>query len=117
MRKIIYLISPDNINFRFYISLDKVLSFGNVKFFQLRTKNIKKDKLFKIIKKLKKITKKHKVIFILNDDYKYAFKIKADGCHMGQSDGSLKDARKKLKNKILGVTCHSSKDLAYNALK
>ena len=94
MRKIIYLISPDNINFRFYISLDKVLSFGNVKFFQLRTKNIKKDKLFKIIKKLKKITKKHKVIFILNDDYKYAFKIKADGCHMGQSDGSLKDARK-----------------------
>ena len=117
MRKIIYLISPDNINFKFYISLDKVLSFGNVKFFQLRTKNIKKDKLFKIIKKLKKITKKHKVIFILNDDYKYAFKIKADGCHMGQSDGSLKDARKKLKNKILGVTCHSSKDLAYNALK
>ena len=31
-------------------------------------------------------------------------KIKADGCHMGQLDGSFKVARKKLKGKILGIT-------------
>ena len=30
---------------------------------------------------------------------------------MGQLDGSIKDARKKLKNKILGITCHNSKKL------
>ena len=31
---------------------------------------------------------------------------------MGQLDGSIKMAKKKLKNKILGVTCHNSKILA-----
>ena len=117
MRKIIYLISPDKIDIKFYLNLNKVLSFGNVKFFQLRAKNIKKEKLLKIIKKLKKITKKHEVKFIFNDDYKFALKIKADGCHMGQSDGSFKNARKKLKGKIFGITCHSSKKLALDALK
>ena len=38
-----------------------------------------------------------------------------DGCHMGQLDGSFKIARSKLKNKILGITCHNSKILAKNA--
>ena len=46
-----------------------------------------------------------------------AIKIKADGCHMGQQDGSLKIARKKLKKKILGVTCHNSIQLAKHASK
>ena len=36
---------------------------------------------------------------------------------MGQLDGSYKNAKKKLKNKILGVTCHNSKILAKNAIK
>ena len=34
---------------------------------------------------------------------------------MGQNDGSFKAARKKLKNKILGITCHNSKILAIEA--
>ena len=44
-------------------------------------------------------------------------KIKADGCHIGQLDGSFKIARKKLKGKILGITCHNSKVLAKDAIK
>ena len=36
---------------------------------------------------------------------------------MGQLDGSFKIARNKLKNKILGITCHNSKKLAKNAIK
>ena len=36
---------------------------------------------------------------------------------MGQHDGSIKMAKKKLRNKILGVTCHNSKILASNAIK
>ena len=36
---------------------------------------------------------------------------------MGQQDGSFKTARYKLKNKILGITCHNSKTLAKNAIK
>ena len=54
--------------------------------------------------------------FIINDNFILAIKAKADGCHMGQLDGSIKTAKKKLKNKILGVTCHSSKIHAKNAI-
>ena len=71
----------------------------------------------KIAIKIKKITHKHKVKFIVNDDYILASKVKTDGCHLGQLDGSIKVARNKLKKKILGVTCHGSKTLAKNALK
>jgi len=117
LRKKVYLISPNKINKNFYESLNKVLSFGNSAFFQLRLKNTSKNKIMKEATKIKKITKKYKVKFIINDDYKLAIKVKADGCHMGQLDGSFNAARKKLKNKILGITCHNSKLLAMDALQ
>ena len=117
MKKLVYLISPGKINKKFYNSLNAVLSQGNVKFFQLRLKKIKANRFLKIAKKIKKITSRHKVKFIVNDNFNLAIKVKADGCHMGQFDGSIKIAKKKLKNKILGVTCHNSKILANNAIK
>ena len=117
MKRFIYLISPSKINKSFYLNLDKVLSFKNVKFFQLRLKNIKISELLKIIKKVKKITSKHNVQFIINDNYNLVHRTQTHGCHMGQLDGSFKKARKKLKNKILGITCHNSKNLAKKAAK
>ena len=117
MKKFLYLISPNKINKKFYSNLDIVLSYGNVKFFQLRLKKVKNNNLLSIASKIRKITFKHKVKFIINDDYILASKSKADGCHMGQLDGSIKIAKKKLKNKILGVTCHNSKILAVNAIR
>ena len=117
MKRLVYLISPNKINQNFYTSLDKVLSFKNVKFFQLRLKNVSQKDLINICKKIKKITTKHKVKFIINDNYALTSKIRANGCHMGQHDGSFKIARKKLKGKILGITCHNSKILTNEAIK
>ena len=116
MKKLVYLISPNRINDKFYLDLDKVLSHKNVSFFQLRLKKIKKIKLLKIINQIKKITSKHKVKLIINDNFILANRVKANGCHMGQLDGSFKIARKELKDKILGITCHNSKKLAKNAI-
>ena len=115
LKRLVYLLSPNKINQNFYTSLDKVLSFKNVKFFQIRLKNVGQKDLVSICKKIKKITTKHKVKFIINDSYALTSKIKANGCHMGQQDGSFKIARKKLKGKILGITCHNSKILANEA--
>ena len=117
LKKLVYLISPNKIDQNFYSCLDKVLSFKNVRFFQLRLKNVSQKKLINISKKIKRITTKHKVNFIINDYYLLTSKIKADGCHMGQLDGSFKIARKKLKGKILGITCHNSEILAKDAIK
>ena len=116
MKRLVYLISPNKINDKFYLDLDKVLSHKNVSFFQLRLKKIKKNNLLGIINKIKKITSKHKVKLIINDNFILAKRVKANGCHMGQLDGSFKIARKELKDKILGITCHNSKKLAKNAI-
>jgi thiamine-phosphate pyrophosphorylase len=116
LRRSLYLISPNKINQNFYNSLDKVLSFNNVNFFQLRLKNVSQKKIINISKKIRRITVKHKVKFIINDNYTLVSKIKANGCHMGQQDGSFKIVRKKLKGKILGITCHNSKVLANKAI-
>ena len=117
MKKFIYLISPKKINNNFYNNLDKVLSYGNVKFFQLRLKNTKINIVSRIAEKIQKLTKKNNVKFILNDNYNLALKVNIDGCHMGQLDGSHKIARIKLKKKILGITCHNSISLAEKATK
>ena len=107
MKKLVYLISPNKIDHNFFASLDKVLSFKNVKFFQLRLKNSSQKKLLNFSKRIMKITTKHKVKFIINDNFILTLKVNADGCHMGQHDGSFLKARKKLKNKIFGITCHN----------
>ena len=117
LKRSVYLISPNKINQKFFSTLDKVLSFKNVNFFQLRLKNVSQKKLIYICGKIKKITTKYKVKFIINDNYDLTSKVKANGCHMGQQDGSFKIARKKLKGKILGITCHNSKVLANEAIE
>jgi thiamine-phosphate pyrophosphorylase len=117
LKKFVYLISPNRIYKKFYRDLNEVLSYGNVKFFQLRLKNIKLKNLIIISNKIKKITLKYKVKLLINDNYIAALKSKADGCHMGQLDGSVKVVKNKLKGKVIGVTCHNSKILAKKAAK
>tara|TARA_A100001011_G_scaffold167465_1_gene176279 strand:+ start:8412 stop:9014 length:603 start_codon:yes stop_codon:yes gene_type:complete len=117
LRKIVYLISPEKIDNDFYVNLSKVLVFRNVKFFQLRLKKEKKSRIIKITRKIKKITKKFKVKLIINDSPIISKITNADGCHLGQSDGAVFDAKKYLSRKIIGVTCHNSKSLAKIAIK
>ena len=117
MKQLVYLISPNKIYSDFYRDLEKVLSSKKVSFFQLRLKRKPKNLIIKIAKKIKKITKKYKVKFIINDDSKLAKKVGADGCHIGQLDNTVVSARKDVKKKIIGVTCHNSRELALKASK
>ena len=117
MKRLVYLISPNKIYSSFYKDLEKVLSSKRVSFFQLRLKNKSKNLIIKAAKKIKKITKKNKVKFIINDDSKLAKKVNADGCHVGQLDNMVSSARKDIGEGTIGVTCHNSKELALKASK
>ena len=119
MKRYIYLISPKNIkSSKFYKDLNSVLKTKTVKYFQLRIKNKTFSDLIKISRKIKKIVKKNNVKFIINDKPIVAKIIDADGCHIGQKDMDFAIARKILgKKKIIGVTCHNSKNLALIAKK
>ena len=119
MKRYIYLISPQKIRgARFYSKLDQVLKTNKVKYFQLRLKKISTLNLIKISRKIKKITRKNNVKFLINDKPTVARTVDADGCHIGQKDMNLMSCRKILgKNKIIGLTCHNSKKLALKAKK
>ncbi len=115
-KKFIYLISPKRINNKkFFDDLEIIFSLKKIKFFQLRLKAEENKKVIRLAKKIKKICKSYKVKFIINDNPIIAKKVGADGCHIGQKDMDIKKARKILKNKILGITCHNSIKLIKNA--
>jgi len=118
LKRFLYLISPSKISVNFYKDLEDILSTKKVKYFQIRLKKYSDSKIIRISKKVKTLTKKYKVKLIINDSPVLAKKINADGCHLGQSDVSIKDSRNLLKKeKIIGITCHGSKKLILNAIK
>ena len=116
-KKFIYLISPNKIENKFFSDLIKILKFKKVSFFQLRLKNISFKKKLLIGKKVKKICKKYNTKFLVNDDVHLAKELNSDGCHLGQKDMHILEAKKYLKNKIIGITCHNSIKLAKAAIK
>ena len=115
-RKFIYLISPTKITKNFYNDLENVLKLKKVSFFQLRLKKYSFKKKLLLGKKIFRICKKYKVKFLINDDIILSQKLNADGCHLGQQDMIINEARKILKNKIIGITCHNSIKLAKIAI-
>ena len=116
-KKFIYLISPNNISSKFYKNLKEVLGTGKISFFQMRLKKYSFKQKILIGKKIKLLCKKNGIKFLVNDEPLLAKKLNADGCHLGQKDSSISEARKIIGDKIIGITCHNSIKLAKNAVK
>ena len=116
-KKFVYLISPNKINNNFYKNLKLLLLTGKISFFQLRLKNYSLKKKFLIGKKIKNICNKNRVKFLINDDPLLALRLNADGCHLGQKDMDIKEAKTIIGKKIIGITCHNSLKLAKKAIK
>ena len=117
-KKFVYLISPNRIkNNKFYKQLEDLFRTKKISFFQLRLKNEREKNILIIGKKISKICKKYKIKFIINDDPILADKLNSDGCHLGQKDMKILKAKKILKNRIIGITCHNSLNLVRQAIK
>ena len=107
-KKFIYLISPNKIYPQFYKDLKEILETRKVGFFQMRLKKYSFKERNLIGKKIQQICKKNNVKFLVNDDPILSKRLNADGCHLGQKDMNIKNARKIIGNKIIGITCHNS---------
>ena len=83
----------------------------------MRFKKYSFKKKILIGKKIRQLCKNNNVKFIVNDDPILAKKLNADGCHLGQKDMNIKEAKKIIGNKIIGITCHNSIKLAKEAIK
>ncbi len=83
----------------------------------MRLKKYSLKQKISIGKKIKNICDKNKVFFLVNDDPWLSKKLDADGCHLGQNDMKIEEARNIIGNKIIGITCHNSIKLAKIAIK
>lgn len=112
----LYLISPPELGGGFSQRLEEALSAGPVAAFQLRLKDKSDDEIAEIAAPLQRICAAQEVAFILNDNAALAKRIEADGVHLGQGDGDVREARALLGPKVqIGVTCHDSRHLAMEA--
>ena len=83
----------------------------------MRLKKYSYEKKIIIGKKIKQICKNNNVKFLVNDSPELSKKLMDDGCHLGQKDMNILEARKIIGNKIIGITCHNSINLAKAAIK
>ena len=114
----LYLISPLDVGGGFPARLERAIVAGEgcVAAFQFRVKDVDQHEAAKLAEPLQAICAAHQVGFIVNDSVALAKRLKADGVHLGQGDGSPKDAREELGREAqIGVTCHGSKHFAMEA--
>src|SRR5690606_13588764 len=93
---LLYLISPLDVGGSFPERLERALAAGPVAAFQFRGKGIDQHEAAKLAEPLLEICRAHEVAFIVNDDIGLAKRLGADGVHLGQSDGTVAEARGEL---------------------
>jgi thiamine-phosphate pyrophosphorylase len=112
----LYLISPQEVGGSFPDRLKAALEPGLAAAFQLRVKNIDEHELARFAEPLQRICADAEAAFIVNDSVALAKRLGADGVHLGQGDGDIREARAALgPSAQIGRTCHDSRHLAMEA--
>ena len=112
----LYLISPQEVGGPFPDRLRAALEPGIAAAFQLRVKDVDDHQLARLAEPLQRICADADVAFIVNDSVNLAKRLGADGVHLGQSDGDVREARELLgPSAQIGRTCHDSRHLAMDA--
>lgn len=114
----LYLISPLDVGGDFPQRLVRAIDAGEgaVAAFQFRVKGLDQHDAARLAAPLQAICAERDVAFIVNDSIALAKRLKADGVHLGQGDGDVKEVREELGREAqIGVTCHASRHLAMDA--
>ena len=113
---LLYLISPLDVGGTFPQRLARALDAEPVADFQFRVKDMDQHEAAALAEPLQAICAEREVTFIVNDSVSLAKRLGADGVHLGQDDGDVREAREILgKEAQIGVTCHDSKHLGMAA--
>jgi thiamine-phosphate pyrophosphorylase len=112
----LYLVSPLDVGGVFPDRLAAALDAGPVAAFQFRVKDVDQHEAARLAVPLQALCAQHECAFIVNDSVALAKRLGADGVHLGQGDGDVREARETLGREAqIGVTCHASKHLAMEA--
>lgn len=107
----LYLILDQQYAKKDIVSIAEEALDAGVDVIQYREKGLSKKDAIKIAEKLRTLTAKAAVTFIINDDPALALAVNADGVHLGQEDIPVDIARRILgKDKIIGLSTHNFKE-------
>lgn len=92
---------------RNYVEVMEEAIRGGADCIQLREKNKTKKELLEMARRLRELTDRYAVPFIVNDHVDIALAVNADGVHLGQDDLPLEEARRILgPDKMIGISTH-----------
>lgn len=113
----LYAITPDETDTtRLLTRVDTVLAAGAT-WLQYRNKLAGESMRRQQVAALQPLCARHGVALIINDDWRLAASMGADGAHLGQDDGELVEARAALGGSaILGASCYDRLELAQRAV-
>jgi thiamine-phosphate pyrophosphorylase len=113
----LYLITPPALDpDRFAADLDEALAGGDVACLQLRLKEVDDAAIRRATAVLRPIAQARGVAFVMNDRPDLAAELDCDGVHVGEEDLPYAEARRLVgPDRIVGVTCGSSRDRAIAA--
>jgi thiamine-phosphate pyrophosphorylase len=107
----LYLITPDEPDTaRLEARVAQVI--GHAAMLQYRNKRAGDALRREQASRLLALCRAHGVPLVVNDDWRLAAGIGADGAHLGADDGDLAEARRALPGRILGASCYDSLDRA-----
>ncbi len=89
-----------------YDMVQLVLDAG-ITFIQYREKQRPRHEIHEEAARLRELTSNYNALFIVNDHADIALAVDADGVHLGQDDLPLKEARKIMGSRIVGISTHS----------
>ena len=112
----LYLATPPAIDLAtFPGALVAALDAGDVACLQIRLKDATDDAICRAAAVIVPVSQSRGVAVLLNDRPDLAIETGCDGAHVGQTDMGAREARRILGDLTLGVTCHASRDLAFQA--
>lgn len=95
-------------------AVEQVLE-GGAGVVQYRAKTLDAARRAQEAEALNRLCERFHACFIVNDDCILARECGADGVHLGAEDGSIAAARDVLGDKLIGMSCYDSLDLARDA--
>lgn len=115
-RRGLYLLTPDEPDTGRLLARTRPLLDAGIAMLQYRNKIADAALRMDQAQALAKACHESRTPFIVNDDWKLALAVDADGAHLGEDDGELREARAALgPRRLLGASCYGRLDLAERA--
>ncbi len=102
----LYAVTPEVENLAELVRLVRAAIEGGALLVQYRAKRLDAGRRLRQAEAIASLCRDHRVTFLVNDDIDLAICVSAQGVHLGRDDGDPRDARSRLPEAILGVSCY-----------